>query len=187
MLSQPTAAERSAAGTDAVSRPSKPYGAPDYGWGHRGFPAISVARPAADAFCVWLSARTGKKYRLPSEAEWLRAASLASGGRTVSPARMDMLAWHAGNAKGISHASASRKPDLLGLHDLFGNAAEWVVSEDGKNVARGGSFRDSRRNVGPHARAVQDDSWQERDPQIPKSRWWLSDGPFIGFRIVREP
>ena len=79
----------------------------------------NLARPAADAFCVWLSARTGKKYRLPSEAEWLRAASLASGGRTVSPTRMELLAWHAGNAKGTSHASATRKADLLGLHDLL--------------------------------------------------------------------
>jgi hypothetical protein len=35
-------------------------------------------------------------------------------------------------------------------------------------------------------RAVQDDSWNERDPQLPKSRWWLSDGPFVGFRLVRE-
>ena len=30
------------------------------------------------------------------------------------------------------------------------------------------------------------DAWQVRDPQIPKSKWWLSDGPFVGFRIVRE-
>ena len=37
------------------------------------------------------------------------------------------------------------------------------------------------------ARAVQDDSWNLRDPQFPKSRWWLSDGPFVGFRLVREP
>ena len=34
-------------GTDAVARPSQPYGAPDYGWGHAGYPAISIARPAA--------------------------------------------------------------------------------------------------------------------------------------------
>jgi formylglycine-generating enzyme required for sulfatase activity len=187
MLSKPTAAEKPAPGTDAVSRPSRPYGAPDYGWGHQGFPAISVARGGAEAFCAWLSLRTGKKYRLPTDAEWTRAATLASGGKTLAPARIDALAWHAGNAKATTHASASKKPDLLGLYDLFGNAAEWVVSNDGRNVVRGGSFRDVRKNVGPNARAVQDDSWQERDPQIPKSRWWLSDGPFIGFRIVREP
>lgn len=187
MLSKPDAAESTAGGADAVSRPSRPYGAPDYGWGHRGYPTISVTRAAAEAFCAWLSLKTGRKYRLPSEAEWLRAATLAIGARSVSAARMDSLAWHAGNAGGTTHASASRVADALGLRDLFGNAAEWVMSDDGRNVVRGGSFRDSRKDVGPHARAVQDESWNERDPQIPKSRWWLSDGPFIGFRIVREP
>lgn len=187
MLSKPTAGESQAAGADAVSRPSKPYGAPDYGWGHRGFPAISVTRAAAESFCVWLSSRTGRKYRLPTEAEWVRAASLARGSRAPSAARIDAIAWHAGNAKSTTHALSTRRADELGLRDLFGNAAEWVVSDDGRNVARGGSFRDPRKGVGPHARAVQNDSWNERDPQIPKSRWWLSDGPFIGFRIVREP
>ncbi len=187
MLSRPDAAEKPVTGADAVSRPSRPYGAPDYGWGHRGFPAISIARGAAEAFCAWLSTRTGRKYRLPTEAEWVRVAALASGAKPITAARMDALAWHGGNAKGTTHASGTRQADLLGLHDLFGNAAEWVVSDDGKNVVRGGSFRDTRQGVGPQARAEQDDSWQERDPQIPKSRWWLSDGPFIGFRIVREP
>src|SRR5687768_4410319 len=43
---------------DAVARPSQPYGAPDYGWGHAGFPAISIAQPAAEAFAAWLSAKT---------------------------------------------------------------------------------------------------------------------------------
>jgi hypothetical protein len=57
----------------------------------------------------------------------------------------------------------------------------------GRPVTRGGSFRDAPQTVGPSARAVQDDSWNERDPQIPQSRWWMSDAPFVGFRIVREP
>lgn len=167
--------------SDAVARPSRPYGAPDYGWGHRGFPTISVAREAAEAFCVWLSDRTGRKYRLPTEAEWVHVASLARGNRPI-----DTIAWHAGNSGGQTHAAGTKAPDALGLYDLFGNAAEWVTTTDGQRVARGGSFRDAPQVVGPHARAVQDDSWNERDPQIPKSRWWLSDGPFIGFRIVRE-
>jgi formylglycine-generating enzyme required for sulfatase activity len=166
---------------DAVARPSRPYGAPDYGWGHRGFPTISVAREAAEAFCAWLSERTGRKYRLPTEAEWIHVASLARGIRPL-----DSLAWHAGNSGGRTHAAASKSPDALGLYDVFGNAAEWVVPADGQRVARGGSYRDGASVVGPSARAVQDDGWNERDPQIPKSRWWLSDGPFIGFRIVRE-
>ena len=41
--------------------------------------------------------------------------------------------------------------------------------------------------VGAASRRVQDASWNETDPQLPKSRWWLSDAPFVGFRLVREP
>ena len=180
-LSRPDSTERRGA-ADAVARPTRPYGAPDYGWGHAGFPVISVAYTAAEAFCVWLSSRTGKRYRLPTESEWELVASQAAAGRTV-----DDLAWHAGNAEGTTHAVGRRAADALGLHDLFGNAAEWVTVSSGRPVTRGGSFHDAPQTVGPSARAVQDDSWNERDPQIPQSRWWMSDAPFVGFRIVREP
>jgi formylglycine-generating enzyme required for sulfatase activity len=176
-----------AAGADAVARPSHPYGAPDYGWGHAGYPAISVTRAAAEAFCSWLSAKTGKTYRLPTRAEWARAAALASGDAPLTAERVDALAWHRGNSGARVHAVASKQPDALGLYDLFGNAAEWVTGDNGARMVRGGSFRDAADVVGPRAGAVQDDSWNERDPQLPKSRWWLSDGPFVGFRIVREP
>ena len=174
---------KSGGGADAFARPSQPYGAPDYGWGHAGYPAISIARPAAQAFAKWLSAKTGKVYRLPTEAEWMRAAELS----TFSSAQADELSWHAGNANGQTHPVAAKKPDALGLYDLFGNAAEWVTPANDAAVTRGGSFRDARDALGPNARAVADSSWNARDPQLPKSRWWLSDGPFVGFRLVREP
>lgn len=174
-------------GADAIARPSPPYGAPDYGWGHQGYPVMSVTRDAAEAFCEWLSAKTGRTYRLPTEAEWLRAAELATAGAAASPERLDSIAWHAGNAEGMTHAVAARPADALGLYDLFGNVAEWVTTDDGERVMRGGSFRDPVAAIADSARAVQDHSWNERDPQLPKSRWWLSDAPFAGFRIVREP
>jgi formylglycine-generating enzyme required for sulfatase activity len=170
--------------SDAVARPSQPYGAPDHGWGHAGYPAISIASTAAQAFCEWLSAKTGKTYRLATEAEWMHAARLAAGAETLSPAQRDELAWHRENAEKRTHPVGTKKPDALGLVDLFGNAAEWVTTSNGKFVTRGGSFRDPGSAVGPSARAEQDDSWNERDPQLPKSRWWLSDGPFVGFRLV---
>jgi formylglycine-generating enzyme required for sulfatase activity len=175
--------EKQGGSADAVARPSRPYGAPDYGWGHAGYPAISVAHPAAQAFTAWLSARTGTKYRLPTEAEWAHAAQLSSEGAAPT----DALAWHEGNADARTHPVGRKKADALGLFDLFGNAAEWVTTGDGTFVTRGGSFRDPASAVGPGARAVQDDSWNARDPQLPKSRWWLSDGPFVGFRLVRQP
>ena len=171
---------------DATARPSRPYGAPDYGFGHQGYPVISVTRAAAESFCAWLSAKTGRKYRLPTEAEWLHAAKLAAGDGSLTAEQRAAVAWHRGNAGGKTHAVASKQADGLGLHDLLGNAAEWVIAEAADAlIVRGGSYLTEPEQL--HARAKQDGSWNERDPQIPKSRWWLSDGPFVGFRIVRDP
>lgn len=170
---------------DAHARPSEPYGAPDQGWGHAGFPVINVTRDAAEAFASWLSAKTGRKYRLPTEAEWLHAAHLAVGPKGLDGERREALAWHAGNARGRTHPVATKARDALGLHDLFGNAGEWVTGTS-RPMARGGSYRDPAAVVGPGARLSQESAWNDRDPQLPRSRWWLTDAPFVGFRIVAE-
>lgn len=173
-----------AGAADAVARPSEPYGAPDRGWGHAGFPAMSVTREAAENFCKWLSARTGKAYRLPTEAEWARAASLAAGPQPLTAARLESLAWFEKNSDARSHPVGRRAADALGLADLFGNVAEWVTTASGARVVAGGSYRDDMKGIGPAARATQDPTWNQTDPQLPKSRWWLSDGPFAGFRLA---
>jgi formylglycine-generating enzyme required for sulfatase activity len=57
-------------GADAIAKPSKPYGAIDRGYGYEGNPAIGMTYVAAQRYCEWLSRMTGRKYRLPTEAEW---------------------------------------------------------------------------------------------------------------------
>src|SRR5436853_5121556 len=109
---------------DATARPSRPYGAPDRGFGHHGYPALAMTYTAAQGYCAWLSARTGRHYGLPTDAQWTRALAAGLGGDTsLSAERRDALAWYADNAANQAHAVATKHADALGLYDLLGNVA----------------------------------------------------------------
>jgi formylglycine-generating enzyme required for sulfatase activity len=168
-------------GPDAVSRPSKPYGMADRGWGHSGYPVINVSFLGAEQYCKWLSQKTGKKYRLPTEAEWEYACRA---GKPVPVGKeLEKYAWF---WQEKTQPVGKKLPNAWGLYDMYGNVGEWCVDLNGKPVVCGSSYDDMAEDVTPSRRRYPDPSWQANDPQSPKSKWWLSDGPFVGFRIVRE-
>ncbi len=90
------------------------------------------------------------------------------------------------NADAATHKLGTRKADAGGLHDLFGNAAEWVVDDKGDALVIGGSYRDAASVAGPDRLQPDNEDWNASDPQFPKSVWWLADGGFIGLRLVCE-
>lgn len=173
---------------DAIARPSKSYILPDLGWGHNGYPVINVSFISTEMFCRWLSSVTGKKYRLPTEAEWEQACrGGATGPWKLDKPTLEKTAWYAGNSGKLTHPVAKKAPNKFGLYDILGNVGEWATDPDGKPVLCGGTFLDAPAGISPTNTRRWQPSWQATDPQIPKSRWWLSDGKFVGFRVVCEP
>jgi formylglycine-generating enzyme required for sulfatase activity len=175
---------------DAATRPTKPYLPPDRGYGHEGYAAISVAYQNAQKFCEWLSKKSGRTYRLPTEAEWEHAARAGTTTKYFfgdDPAKLTDFAWFNANSENKPHPVGTKKPNPWGLHDILGNVQEWVVGKDGKPTTKGGSYRDGPEKLEITARAPkQEKSWNATDPNVPKSPWWLSDGPHVGFRVVCE-
>jgi formylglycine-generating enzyme required for sulfatase activity len=52
-------------------------------------------------------------------------------------------------------------------------------------TVKGGSFDDNAEDCSCSLRLQSQTRWQQRDPQIPKSKWWNTDSDFLGFRLVR--
>lgn len=196
---------------DAVTRPTAQY--IDLSWNmgkDGGFPVNSMSVDGAMMFCRWLYQKTGVFYRLPTEAEWEYACRAGSKGDYFFGKDINMLgqyAWFKNNSKNKYQKVGLKKPNPWGIYDMLGNVAEWTLDEYDEDYfkkikdsttdpiviptkryprsIRGGSYIDMASSLRAPSRQFSDVSWNKRDPQIPKSRWWLTDGAFAGFRIVK--
>ncbi|MDR1437166.1 MAG: SUMF1/EgtB/PvdO family nonheme iron enzyme [Candidatus Symbiothrix sp.] len=134
---------------DAISGPTSPFGSPDQGWGGGNRPAITMTHYAAETFCRWLSLITGKKYRLPTEAEWEYAAR----GGTETPYFFDgdpksfsnegfrrqffsaategisSYAIYVNNSKNRTQEPEAVLPNPFGLKNMAGNVMEYCADK----------------------------------------------------------
>lgn len=190
---------------DAVSRPTAQYIDLTWGMGRDDKqPTNSMSQAAGIMYCKWLYNTTGIFYRLPTEAEWEYACRAGS---KDNPENLKEYAYFKDNSGAKFHKVKQLKPNAWGLYDMLGNLSEWTLdqydasayaklTDKTKNpttpvdkryprVTRGGSYLDEAKELRCANRIPSSADWNKRDPQIPKSRWWLTDGMGIGFRIVR--
>jgi formylglycine-generating enzyme required for sulfatase activity len=198
---------------DAVTRPTAPYADETFGHGREHHPVLGITHHAAMQYCHWLSLKTGRIYRLPAEAEWEYACR--AGIRTAYYFGNDAKAlgdygWYAANSEDVTHEVGQKRPNPWGVYDMYGNVAEWCLDQYRADfyaslsadrltfapvvvptanrfahVVRGGSWADDAAHCRSAVRRASDKRWLRRDPQRPQSIWWLTDGDFVGFRVVR--
>jgi len=195
---------------DAITRPSPQYVDLSWGMGKQGgFPANSMSQFAAIMYCRWLYQKTAIFYRLPSEAEWEYACR--AGTNTVyyfgnDASKLGDYAWYSENSNDKFQKVGQKLPNAWGLYDMLGNVMEWTLDHytdnyyggmaDNNPMAapnashypksiRGGGFTDDAMGLRSAKRTKSDPVWNRRDPQIPRSKWWLTDARALGFRIIR--
>lgn len=99
----------------------------DESWGRGSHPVINVNKQDVLNFCKWLSKKTGKDYRLPTEAEWEYAARGGMKSKNKIYAGSNQLydyGWFDRNSNGKTHPVGLKLPNELGIHDMCGNAIE---------------------------------------------------------------
>lgn len=175
------------------------YRPQDGGWGRGRRPAIYVSYDDAKAYIDWLRQKTGKAYRLPSEAEWEYAArggtsTPFAGGDSLAPTQANFDAsTSAGNRKQGSYEGTTVEvgtfpPNPYGLFDMEGNVFEWV--EDCWNKTHAGAPADASPRGGDCARRVaKGGAWYyESDFARSAARMSFPKGSrlnVIGFRVAR--
>jgi formylglycine-generating enzyme required for sulfatase activity len=205
--------KRLAKDPDAVTGPTPPYADETFGHGREGFPLLGITHHCAMELSRWVGKKTGKVYRLPTEAEWewaCRAGTTTAYWFGDDPARLGEYEWFKKNSEETTKPVGKKKANPWGLHDMHGNIGEWCVDQYRKDyystmpadrltlspvvlptgtqyshVLRGGSWADPASSCRSAARRGSDESWKKQDPQRPRSIWWLTDAEFAGLRLVR--
>lgn len=137
---------------------------PDNGWGRGDRPVVNISWDDAQAYTQWLSAQTGKKYRLPTEAEWEFAAAGGSDSTYwwgYTTGKNNAICFNCGTQWDSRSTGpvGQLKPNPYGIHDTAGNVQEWVqdcyksnyqnapvdgsaveLNPCGERVARGSAF-----------------------------------------------
>jgi formylglycine-generating enzyme required for sulfatase activity len=166
----------------------------DYGFGRGDRPVVAVSWNDAQGYVAWLSAKTGRRYRLLSEAEWEYAARAGTD-----------TAYYWGDAVGSGHAAcngcgsafdkkstapvASFAPNAFGLHDMAGNVMQWTADCWTPNYDGAPADGSARTDGDCSRRVVRGGNWFIRPfalragfrRQVPQG---MRDDIF-GFRVAR--
>lgn len=157
-------------------------------------PVIHVSWNDAIAYCQWLSSKTEKNYRLPTEAEWeyaARGSNQSKGYLYAGSNNPNEVAWHDDNAEMTTHSVGTKKANELELHDMSGNTWEWVQDCWHENYQgapiQGTAWLESGEDC--DGRILRGGSWSDYTRYVRSAyRYWLYPNMRfnnLGFRVAQ--
>lgn len=165
-------------------------------------PVEGVSWDDIQEFLQNLNKRTGKRYRLPSEAEWeyaARGGSRSEGFLYSGGYNLDEVGWYSENSReGNTHGEerttrpvGQKRPNELGLYDMSGNVWEWVEDcwyDNYNGAPRDGSARRGEKGQQCSDRVVRGGSWRlvPQGCRAAYRGYWLPTyrDDFVGFRLA---
>lgn len=152
-------------------------------------PVERVSWDDAQEFLRKLAAKSGKSYRLPSEAEWEYACRAGGSDTYCGGNDVEALAWYDKNSDSKTHPVAQKRANAFGLNDMSGNVWEWT--QDCYNANYDGAPTDGSAWLGGDCsrRVLRGGSWYD-DPQIVRAAErngssLANRGNDSGFRLAR--
>lgn len=170
----------------------------DANWGRGDRPVIHVSWHDAQEYVAWLSRKTGQRFRLPTEAEWLHAFWAGEPQEARYPWGDDLgfrqlrhHAWYGENAQGSTQAVGQHQANAWGLSDMLGNVAEWL---DDAYHRSPGEAMNAASAASPQrvyaSRVFKGGSWLDRAAQLrPSARDHFNPDHRsyrVGFRVVMD-
>jgi formylglycine-generating enzyme required for sulfatase activity len=142
-------------------------------------------------FIKKLNQKTGKTYRLPTEAEWEYAARGSSTGSATTYAgsnNIDEVAWYTSNSGSKTHPVGQKKPNALGIYDMSGNVWEWCSDLYGNYS--GGSQTNPQGATSGSIRVLRGGSWRNYASRcrVSSRYYFFGNGDCnYGFRLALVP
>ena len=158
--------------------------------GNDSLPVENVSWEEAQQFTIMLSQLTGRRFRLPTEAEW----EFAARGGSKNPfagcdrGQLDKYCWYCVNSERFPHPVGQLKANALGLYDMSGNVAEWcqdwmeAYGVDDQTNPRGPKKGEAKVLRGGH------DNGTSPMCTVYDRSWYVPSGKseYYGLRVVME-